>query len=244
MAVAAQPQPPARRGVVRRDSADPHELRLVIPVTAVGTRQHHGVMDPRAADLSEPGGRLRWPAVLAWCLGGLSIGFVAGSVVLNVLNSGHVPAAATGSWYAQAITAVVVTLPGTLIAARQPRNPIGWLFLEAGLSMSSSAFGGQYGLYAYITNPGSVPGGIWGLWAASRLGAAVDISLPFIMLLFPTGRLLSPRWRPAAWFVGISTGFVTLASTFWAGQLTDDVHPAIDHLRNPVGLFGDVNTDI
>ena len=29
-----------------------------------------------------------------------------------------------------------------------------------------------------------------------------DAALAFLLLLFPTGRLRSRRWRPAAWFLG------------------------------------------
>jgi hypothetical protein len=52
------------------------------------------------------------------------------------------------------------------------------------------------------------------------------------LLLFPTGRLPSPRWRPIAWFVGASLGLYTAATAFQPGPL----HERAPEVHNPAGL--------
>ena len=55
--------------------------------------------------------------------------------------------------------------------------------------------------------------------------------LPFIFLLFPDGRLPSPRWRPFAWVAGLVNGLFLLVVPFRSGGL--EYFPTIP---NPVGI--------
>ena len=85
---------------------------------------------------------------------------------------------------------------GALVAYRRPGNPIGWLLCAAGLFEALTAFGGEYGVYAL--SEGSLPGGVFGLWLGSWTWLAAGSVALFAFLLFPDGRLPSPRWRAVA----------------------------------------------
>jgi hypothetical protein len=54
----------------------------------------------------------------------------------------------------------------------------------------------------------------------------------FMLLLFPDGRLPSPRWRPAAWLVAAALTLVFLHSAFAPGRIADFPRD------NPLGLDG------
>ncbi len=95
---------------------------------------------------------------------------------------------------------------GALIASRQPRNAIGWLLISSALLSALGDLALEYAVYGMVTRPGSLPGPAW----AAVIGEAVRsvgffLVLTYLLLLFPTGHLPSPRWRTLAW--------VTLAST-------------------------------
>jgi hypothetical protein len=98
---------------------------------------------------------------------------------------------------------------GGLIASRLPRNPYGWLWLGFGLGLAIQSLAMSYEAYALVVEPGSL--------AAPRtishvleLGGQVALTLaPLLMLLFPTGRLPSRRWRPLAW-ISTTAGAVLL----------------------------------
>jgi signal transduction histidine kinase len=83
---------------------------------------------------------------------------------------------------------------GSVIALRLPANPIGWLFLAAGLGMLVSGASGEYATYALITSPGSLPAGRAAAWVGT-LGIISVAAIPLILVLFPTGRVPSRRWR-------------------------------------------------
>jgi hypothetical protein len=143
---------------------------------------------------------------LAWSLCALTLLVMAASLVLIVLGwSMPLPQGVT-PWRDQAVSLVgIVGAPilGSLIASRRPRNPYGWVWLGFGLSLALQQFALSYGAYALVA-----PGLLVAPLTISRvlgLGNQVSLALaPFLLLLFPTGRLPSRRWRPLAWISALS----------------------------------------
>jgi hypothetical protein len=121
---------------------------------------------------------------------------------------------------------------GALIAARHPRNPIGWLCGAFGLVVAVTHTGNQYAQYALVTAPGSLPGGDWAAWLAVW-PIELTILLPvLVFLLFPHGHLLSPRWRPLIWLAVATSTLTAAASALSTVNFPDNVPFA----RHPMAL--------
>ena len=88
---------------------------------------------------------------------------------------------------------------GLIIAAKRPSNPLGWLLLLVGLILGLNELLHYYADYTLSYRPGSLPGGLVMAWVSTWIWALIFPILPFVFLLFPDGRLPSPRWRPLAW---------------------------------------------
>jgi hypothetical protein len=152
---------------------------------------------------------------LAWALCALTLLVLASSLALILLGwSMPLPQGAT-PWRDQAVSLVgIVGAPilGGLIASRRPRNPYGWVWLGFGLSLALQQFAASYAAYALV-----VPGTLVAPQTISRvlgLGNQVSLALaPFLLLLFPTGRLPSRRWRLLAWISALS-GATIMALVF------------------------------
>jgi len=185
---------------------------------------------------------LSWLAVATAVV---AFGFFAGTLVLRALIAGRGHDPADQVW-SQALVGAAVAVPGVLIAARRPRHPIGWLLLLAGVWLTVPAFGYEYARYTFGVDPGALPGGDWWLWASRREGAMADYALPFFLLLFPTGYLLSRRWRPVAWLVFAAITAVNVVYAFLAGDIVPPAshgNPVFYGIGNPAGLFGDAQRD-
>jgi hypothetical protein len=125
---------------------------------------------------------------------------------------------------------------GALVASREPRNAVGWICLQFGVLNAIGIFAALYADHHYRHGLGHLPADTAAAWIASWVGTPdVYIVAAFLPLLFPTGRLLSPRWRPVAWFAGTAVAAVTLAEMFATGELSETSW----HLDNPVGLIPD-----
>jgi len=177
-----------------------------------------------------------------WVAGGIaagSIALMAGGVVLAYLDR-HLLSAATTTWHFSHVLSVVVDLGipviGFVIASRRPGNRIGWLALAAGLALGVSVFSQAYGLRALLAAPGSLPAGLAAMWLSNWTFLIPVGLLAFLLLLFPTGELRSPRWRPAAWFVGgvfaLSTVAVLVGATCtwshpFSGTFSQQVTPPV-----------------
>ena len=106
---------------------------------------------------------------------------------------------------------------GALIVAHRPTNAIAWMFSAAALLASTAALAAEYATYSLVTRPGSLPGATFAGWYASwSWYPALALALVFTPLLFPTGRLLSPRWRPVAWLAGAATAAFTVLAALQA----------------------------
>ena len=96
---------------------------------------------------------------------------------------------------------VVQVSLGALIAIRRPRHPVGWLLLA-----SATAFLLDRGLisnfvfYAIDVRHRAIPGGdLVGSFEQMMWVPGVVPIVIFLPLVFPTGKLLSRRWRPVVW---------------------------------------------
>ena len=145
---------------------------------------------------------------LAWCAWAAAIALVAAEVgMLLAVNYGF-PGARTYDYGVVSIFAPVYATLGLVVATRRPRHPIGWLLMGCGLTIAMQVVAGQY---AALAGAAALPGRLHGLWASTQVQSVAVGLLVLLLLLFPTGRALSPRWRPAVWSLvaGVSLTFVT-----------------------------------
>jgi hypothetical protein len=109
-------------------------------------------------------------------------------------------------------------LLGGFIASRRPNNAYGWLWLASGLCLALLAFSEAYASYALVSENGALPAPRTVHSVVGRVGWVAAITLiPILLLLFPTGRPPSRRWRLLVWgVVGLGTAVLVLAvlSTF------------------------------
>ena len=131
-----------------------------------------------------------------------------------------------------ALSVMAFPLVGLLIVRRQPRNRIGWLLQGIGLVWGLTITADNYARYGLVVNPGALPGP--DVVAALNEGSwapGIGLMGTFLVLLYPDGRLPSPRWRPVAWLSGIAMLGSTVAITVQAGPLEESPVP---DLANPI----------
>jgi hypothetical protein len=122
---------------------------------------------------------------------------------------------------------------GALVASRRRENPIGWLFCFGALAWILGELTLEYGVYALITDPGALPAGAWAAWFGTwARGVGWFLIVVFLLLLFPTGRLPSLRWRPVLWGAVGYIVFFTLV--IWLSPGSFDLR--LRSVRNPLGL--------
>jgi hypothetical protein len=125
---------------------------------------------------------------------------------------------------------------GAAIVAHRPGNAVGWIFAAPGLLAATGGLAMEYAAYAYVTRPGSWPGAALAVWYQQQIWIpTLTLALVFTPLLFPTGRLLSARWRPVAVVAAIT---MTTIIAFTALQPTLDLQGEELTVRNPIGLNG------
>ncbi|MEX2046886.1 MAG: sensor histidine kinase [Chloroflexota bacterium] len=98
---------------------------------------------------------------------------------------------------------------GLLLASRQPRHPIGWLFLAVALGWGVADTAGAYERSVSPDQPlASLAAWLRGWTSYVGIGA-----LLLSLVLFPDGHLPSARWRPVAWLIA---GYTVSGATFAA----------------------------
>ena len=122
---------------------------------------------------------------------------------------------------------------GAVIVARRPHNRIGWLCCAVGLLLGPAFFGQDYAWYALVHKRGSLPGGLAMAWLGLWPWYVVLGLLSFVLLLFPSGQLASPRWRPVAWVAAAATAAMGLSAAFKPRPLEGF---GLDGLTNPLGI--------
>ena len=174
----------------------------------------------------------RTAAWLAWSLWGLALTLTALGLLLLALILSHPNTYVYDYWFNNTLIVIDVTV-GAIVASRRPENPIGWLLCLSGLATSISHFSAQYAIYALSARPDSLPAGEAFAWIVTWI-LPIMIGLGvFTILLFPTGRLPSRRWRWLGW---LTIAFVFVGAI--SGAVTSGPVDGLGPLRNPLGIVG------
>jgi len=120
---------------------------------------------------------------------------------------------------------------GAVVASRAPRNAVGWLMMAVGLGFLSGSFTDEYLSFA-DRRAGGAPLVQVVRWLAAWSFVPSLAAFPFIVLLFPDGRVLSPRWR---WVVraGAAAGAVAIVVPMFAPGRIEDLQV---FATNPLGI--------
>jgi hypothetical protein len=180
---------------------------------------------------------------MAWGVAGLAMLVLVALVRLFLLTSPGLSdprfsTAATAAAYGAVVLALVSSVAvGALLASRRPRHPVGWLLLAVGLSVALSGLVESYAKYGLIVRPGSLPGARYLVGFVNFPFTCIWLSCAgFVLLLTPTGRVPSPRWRWWARVAGAAPVLVVLASVVQPDPLAPDWYgnplavPALYHL--------------
>jgi len=104
--------------------------------------------------------------------------------------------------------ALVAVLMGGVVASRRPGHRMGVLLAGYGITGAVCVLGFAYARAAVVGFPGSLPFARPVLWMNAWDYVPVFAFALILPLMFPDGRLLSARWRPALWAAAM---FVVLA---------------------------------
>ncbi|MFI5693944.1 histidine kinase [Kribbella sp. NPDC051586] len=135
-------------------------------------------------------------------LAGLLAGFVVAEVAVAV---GYLLAIGWG-WHelvdsfmvTNGLMALTFGLCGAVIAWHWPSNPIGWLFLADGIGHATTPLAGALAEFIGAQGGSLSAQRVFVTISSAAWPWSIGLFLPLALLLFPTGRLLSPRWRWAA----------------------------------------------
>jgi hypothetical protein len=175
----------------------------------------------------------RTAARLAWSLWALAMVLEVAAIVLWLGNHPVLLSrfGSTGDFEPQVFLVPGYATVGAVIAARR-RNRIGWLFLGFGLVAALLIFADSYFVRGAIVTPGSLPAARIAGWIGSVLWPSGFLFLSLLLLLFPDGRLPSPRWRPVALALAISWSLVILSNAFTPRTTTQQGV----RFTNPMGI--------
>jgi hypothetical protein len=192
--------------------------------------------------------RVRRLAIAIWALGlVLSLGGLA-FARLGTSGTNHMTILIGLS---QGVALVAVGLVGLVVALKQPKNAIGWIYLAFWVATGILSLSTGYGHWATVVRPAAF-GGEFAVWLHDWAWVPLlCLLLSFPFLLFPDGHLPSARWRYVAWWVVIASLLWSVAFAFEGHDYTDargvnvpnpytpdSLVPFFDLMRNVVaGLF-------
>lgn len=152
---------------------------------------------------------------LAWSLVGAFVVLATAGLTLQVVTGSPMFGAPWLIAFIEPPLLFVFALVGALIVSRNPRQPVGWIWISLANIAILDYFAWGYASYGYVAHPGSLPGVavmiVW-LYVLSR-GTFGLLLFTLLLLLFPNGHLPSRRWRTLAWITLGAVFVAILAST-------------------------------
>jgi hypothetical protein len=151
----------------------------------------------------------------------------AAVLVLSQLN--HDPGTSSRAFL---LVAVPFAGVGFVVARRQPQNAIGWILLGVAACFLLISAGRTYSVIDYRIHHGSLPLG-WLALSFTELWTPMFLLMPLPLLLFPAGRLPSPRWRWSLWVYVAAGGFLAVTALVSAVSIGIGRHVHIDSTGTP-----------
>jgi hypothetical protein len=100
---------------------------------------------------------------------------------------------------AQFIGFGVFAVVGALLVAKRPTNVIGWIMAVVALLLMAFRAGAPYAAYVVATRGQPDALAVFGAWLGHWVwGLILALSVIYLPLLFPDGKLPSRRWLPVA----------------------------------------------
>ena len=187
----------------------------------------------------------RAPA-LAWTLGGIVAALASARLAIAVAapeptvavrdprGFGAGPAVAAF----EALLLAALGVVGAIVAARRPRNPVGWIFCVLPVSLGTVIVADR--AWWVLASTGRAEQAELAAWVASWAWVpGVIPALTLFPLLFPSGRPPTPRWRPVAWAGIAACPCAFLDDAFRPGPL--EAYPTVS---NPVAAHGVLATGL
>ncbi len=159
------------------------------------------------------------PTVVAWTWCGATVVVAVARVGLAIADPASSDAASGPSVpggglpiaIVEGLIVIAIAIVGAVVASRQPRNPIGWILSAVAFFLGVLMLSAH--LFWALALGEAAPGRDAQLvaWVASWIWIPAMIPmLTLFPLYFPSGRLLTPRWRWVQWvaLASIPTAFV------------------------------------
>jgi len=185
----------------------------------------------------------RAAAWFAWSVCAVCAALIAFALLLDFITENYFPflpgeRPAPGFAVLTGVLSLAFPTVGALIASRLPTNPIGWFFCGIGLLHNVQRFTIAYADYTLLENS-VLPWGEYVAWFSTWVGFANPTLSAFLILLFPDGRLPSPRWRTVAWVAICGAALTALGVAFMPGTLFIHVY-----VENPFGVVGVIGSGL
>ena len=175
----------------------------------------------------------RFAVAVAWAIGVMA---AIGSVVLLVMSWDRALTDDLFSGFGGlsfATLSVAFATTGAIIAVRVSDNAVGRLFLLIGLLLAIGLLLYQYAAYG-LNRPGGVSGMATAAWLSNPVSQPAAALIGLALMLFPDGRLASPRWRRAAVLCWVAAVLLSVPSFLEPGSI-----PApFASLSNPLDIDG------
>ena len=174
---------------------------------------------------------VRTSRLLVGAVGVLAVASVAVTLWLTHLGGRLAPASAAdvGLAVVVGIARSVNLVVGAVVALARRDNPVGWLFLALGLVLLLEAPADAYVQYGPGLS-GDLPGTRALIVLANASWILWFTLVALILLLTPTGRSLSPRWRWVAWVQSVAG----LGAFLLAIPSAKTLDPPYEHFQNPM----------
>ena len=163
----------------------------------------------------------RWSLAAVWACVAVAVGAVAAGLGLRSLDPSPPPV----SDLAVALLSAPILVVAVAVGRRMPANAVAAVMGLFGLLPAAEM---ALDAWASAASAGAAAGAGWAVLLLQRDWILVFLALTWLLLLFPTGRPLGPRWRLAVYGAGVAAGATALLSALSQDRF-DPPYEAVAH---------------